>query len=483
MIAEQLKKAIYQSAIQGKLTKQYEMDGHAKDLLKKIEDSKKNQITKGKIRNEFSFSKIDNDEVPFEIPDNWVWCRLGECLDVRDGTHDTPKYVRNGIPLITGKNISGGKLEFENIKFISKADAEKINSRSKVDVNDILFAMIGSIGNPIIVEDEREFCIKNLALFKNINNLLNMNYMLIFFLYIQESLKTQASGGVQKFISLDYFRKLLVPLPPLVEQERIVQQIEVLLPKIDILKSDEVKLENLQREFPNKIKNSILKYAFQGKLTKQLSEDVDAHIVIEENLNKDISFSKSNKVSIKSNKSELNDDIPFDIPANWCWMKLGEIGKWSSGATPLKSKKDYYENGTIPWIKTGDLNNSFIYESPEHITDKALKETSVKLFPKGTVLIAMYGATIGKLGILGIEATTNQACCGCIVFDGVYNKYLFYYLMSQKNEFINQGVGGAQPNISKEKIIKNFIPIPPYKEQIRIVNLLEEVLCLCDTLI
>ena len=128
----------------------------------------------------------------------------------------------------------------------------------------------------------------------------------------------------------------------------------------------------------------------------------------------------------------------------------------------------------MPWLKTGDLNDGFIKVIPEHITEKALTETSVKLNPAGSVLIAMYGATIGKVGILTFPATTNQACCACSEFNGVTNKYLFYFLISHKEAFIRQGGGGAQPNISKEIIVNTPIPIPPEKEQERIVDAIDE---------
>ena len=143
--------------------------------------------------------------------------------------------------------------------------------------------------------------------------------------------------------------------------------------------------------------------------------------------------------------------------------------------------KDYY-GGNIPWLKTGDLNDGYIYDIPENITEKALEETSVKLNPSGSVLIAMYGATIGKVGILTFPATTNQACCACIKYDGVEQLYLFYYLLSHKEEFIMQGGGGAQPNISREKIIATYIPVPPIKEQKRIISEIENWFAIIDTL-
>lgn len=171
--------------------------------------------------------------------------------------------------------------------------------------------------------------------------------------------------------------------------------------------------------------------------------------------------------------------MPFQIPESWVWTTLGNIGQWQSGATPSRLCKKYY-GGTIPWLKTGDLNDGYIYDIPEYITEKALAETSVKLNPVGSILIAMYGATIGKVGMLTFPATTNQACCACVDYSGIEQKYLFYFLVSHKEEFIMQGGGGAQPNISKEKIVETLIPIPPRPEQVRIVNIIENWFAIID---
>ena len=160
---------------------------------------------------------------------------------------------------------------------------------------------------------------------------------------------------------------------------------------------------------------------------------------------------------------------------------MGEIGNWQAGATPSRMRKDYY-GGNIPWLKTGDLTDGYICEIPETITDKALEETSVKLNPTGSVLIAMYGATIGKIGILTFPATTNQACCACVDYKAVTQKYLFYFLLSYKEEFVKMGGGGAQPNISKEKIISTLIPVPPIAEQNRIADEIERLISFIETI-
>lgn len=231
---------------------------------------------------------------------------------------------------------------------------------------------------------------------------------------------------------------------------------------------------------PEQLKASILKYAMQGKLVEQKPEEGTG-----EELYQQMQTDKQMLIREKKIKKEkpladiIDDEIPFDIPESWKWVKVGNVGSWSAGATPPRTNPAYY-GGSIPWLKTGDLNDGFVKEVPEYITDLALEKTSVRLNPIGSVLMAMYGATIGKLGILEIPVTTNQACCACIPYAGMYNKYLFYYLMSMRKTYIGMAEGGAQPNISKEKIVNSLIPLPPAEEQKRIVAKIEELLPYVD---
>ena len=173
------------------------------------------------------------------------------------------------------------------------------------------------------------------------------------------------------------------------------------------------------------------------------------------------------------------ENVPFEVPEGWMWTTLGVIGTWQSGGTPSRSNKSYY-GGNIPWLKTGDLNDGYITHIPEFITEEAVVNSSAKLNPVGSVLIAMYGATIGKLGILTFPATTNQVCCACIEYDAIDPMFLFYFLLSQRTAFIAKGGGGAQPNISKEIIVKTYIPLPPFLEQQRIVAEIERWFSLID---
>ena len=223
-----------------------------------------------------------------------------------------------------------------------------------------------------------------------------------------------------------------------------------------------------------KLRQKILDLAIHGKLVPQDPNDEPASVLLEriraekELMIKEGKIKKSKKVS-KSSDTPHYEQMPFEVPEGWVWTTLGNIGTWQAGGTPNRSNKEYY-GGNIPWLKTGDLNDSFIISIPESITEEAVSKSSAKLNPKGSVLMAMYGATIGKLGILTFPAATNQACCACIQYDAVVQMYLFYYLMSQRSSFIEKGGGGAQPNISKEIIINTAIPVPPLSEQSRIVS-------------
>ena len=174
----------------------------------------------------------------------------------------------------------------------------------------------------------------------------------------------------------------------------------------------------------------------------------------------------------------INEEIPFEVPKGWEWTRMGNIGDWGAGATPSKSNPDYY-GGNVLWLRTGELNNSVVYDTEIKVTEKALKECSLRLNQIGDVMIAMYGATIGKVAIVGKELTTNQACCACTPY-GIYNYFLFYFLMESQTDFVKKGEGGAQPNISREKLVSHLMPVPPIQEQYRIVEKIETLLPLID---
>lgn len=169
------------------------------------------------------------------------------------------------------------------------------------------------------------------------------------------------------------------------------------------------------------------------------------------------------------------EEMPYKLPSNWVWTRLENIGVWGAGGTPSRKNQDFYLNGTIPWLKTGDLNNGIVTETEEYITEEAIKKSSAKIFKKDSIGIAMYGATIGKIGIFAKDMATNQACAVVKAFNEIENMYLFYFFKNVKERLIEKAKGGAQPNISQE-ILKNFpFNLPPLEEQKRIVEKLDSL--------
>ena len=247
------------------------------------------------------------------------------------------------------------------------------------------------------------------------------------------------------------------------------------------------------------LKNSILQWAIQGKLVPQDPNDEPASVLLEKIRTEKARLIKEGKIKKDKNESFIfrgddnsyyekflatgevkciDEEIPFEIPQGWEWSRMGSIGDWGAGATPAKGNTSYY-GGNILWLRTGELNNSIVNDTEIKITDKALKECSLRMNKAGDVLIAMYGATIGKVAIAGCELTTNQACCACTPI-GIFNYYLFYFLMGSQVDFIKKGEGGAQPNISREKLVAHLMPIPPIQEQHRIVERIKDVLPLTN---
>ncbi|MFM2609656.1 restriction endonuclease subunit S [Vibrio chagasii] len=237
---DQLKQTILQLAVMGKLVPQDPTDEPAVKLLERIAEEKALLIKEKKIKKQKALPPIAEDEKPFELPKGWEWCRFNDAIDVRDGTHDSPKDATgpNTYPLITSKNFINGKIDFDNARQISSDDHFEIIKRSQVDKLDILFSMIGgNIGNQVIVEDERDFSIKNVALFKYYG--IGYTYPYFVFLYTQnlaKDLQTKAIGGAQPFISLGALRNLLFALPPREEQEKIVTKATELIALCDQLK-------------------------------------------------------------------------------------------------------------------------------------------------------------------------------------------------------------------------------------------------------
>lgn len=484
MTPQELKNSILQLAIQGKLVEQRPEEGTAQELYAQIQAEKQRLIQSGKLKKEKPLPEITEDEKPFEIPEGWMWVRVGDIF-----AHNTGKAMNGSAKkidkagsirkFITTSNVYWNSFDLSTVKEMFFSDDEL--ERCTVSKGDLLMCEGGAYyGRTAIWTYDYDICFQN-----HVHRLRPYGIQeLLFFYHLFYFYKTnnmmKAKGTAMPGLSSQSLHQMSVPLPPLAEQKRIVAKIEELLPLVDRYEQAWTKLEDFNRRFPEDMKKSILQQAIQGKLVEQRPEEGTAQKLYAQIQAEKQRLIKEGKIKKERPLPEITEDEkPFEIPEGWMWVRLGSCGSWGSGATPARTNTEYY-GGTIPWLKTGDLNDGIIKEIPEHITDLALEKTSVRLNPPGSVLMAMYGATIGKLGILGISATTNQACCACIPYTGIYNKYLFYFLLASRKSFIKMGEGGAQPNISKEKIVNFIIPLPPLAEQKRIVARLEELLPLCE---
>ena len=460
MDTKKLRQKILDLAIHGKLVPQDPNDEPASVLLERIKAEKERLIKEGKIKRSKKSAKTSDtphyENVPFEIPRSWVWATVNDIsksilYGVSESAKSEGKYKLLRITDIQDNQVDWGTVPFTDF------DEDKVSSYILHD-GDIVFARTGAtVGKSYLIKRLRQNAIYASYLIRvQTFDLILPEYVKLFFEsgYYWEQIELGSVGIGQPNVNGTILGNLNIPLPSFAEQKRIVLKIERWFSLIDQIEQSKADLQTTIKQ----TKSKILDLAIHGKLVPQDPND-EPSIELLKRIHPDFTPCDNGHYP----------QLPFEAPQNWSWTTLGKIGKWQSGSTPNRLNKDYY-NGNIPWLKTGDLNNGYITHIPESITEKALNETSLKLNPTGSVLIAMYGATIGKIGILTFPATTNQACCACEVFNGIDKEFLFLFLLSHREEFIKMGGGGAQPNISKEKIINTYIPLPPFAEQKRIVN-------------
>ena len=492
MNAQQLKNSILQLAIQGKLVPQDPNDEPASVLLNKIRKEKTQLVKEGKLKKkDLVETPISEDEKPFEIPEGWEWVRWGMLGEYKKGPFGSSLTKSMFVP----KSDEAVKV-YEQKNAIQKdyALGEYYISREKYETmkgftvhpGDIIVSCAGTIGETYLLPLDAPIGIINQALMRAklfLDSIIP--YWLLHFSYIlliENKLKGKGSA-IKNIPPFEILKAMPVPLPPLAEQHRIVAKIEELMPKVEEYGKAQEALDKLNAELPEKLKKSILQEAIEGRLVPQDPNDEPASVLLDKIRKEKAQLVKEGKLKKKDlvETPISEEEKPFEIPKSWEWCKLGWIGEWGAGATPAKGNPEYYSNGTIPWLRTGELNNGFVYDSEIKVTSKALEKCSLRMCKVGDVLIAMYGATIGKVAIAGIELTTNQACCACTPLF-LYNKYLLYYLMASKESFIEMGEGGAQPNISREKIVAFPFALPPLAEQHRIVEKIEELFKQVDKL-
>lgn len=484
MTPEQLRASILQYAMEGKLVKQNFDDEPASKLIKKIEDDKLQLVKEGKIKKGKKLPAITDEEKPFDIPNNWEWVKLGNIVDyVQRGK--SPKYDKesNSYPIISQKCVQWDGVHLEFAKHLKEDFWKELPSYRFVTKGDLLLNSTGTgtVGRIIKVTESFDKIpvdshVTIIRLNKNVCN----SYILYFLMspIIQNNLDDYLTGTTkQKEFGLASIQNIVISIPPLEEQKRIVAKIEKLMPLVDEYAESYNRLQKIDNEFEDKLKQSVLQYAMEGKLVKQNPSDEPASELIKKIENEKAELVKEGKIKKSKKLPAITDDEkPFDIPNSWEWVRLGDIVQAQIGKTPQRHNSDYWAERDIPWVSISDLTNGNLTETKEKISSKALKDVfHDRIVAKNTLLMS-FKLTIGKVAILRINAVHNEAIVSIIPFidsEHSLRDYLFVTLpmISQNGDFKDAIKGKT---LNKSSLTKLLIPLPPLKEQKRIVAKLRE---------
>ena len=372
--------------------------------------------------------------------DGWEQVTLGELCEFRRGLTykkaDEVPNSRNAVLRANNITLETGEINFDEIRYI-REDIEISAKKIVVPGSLLICTASGSkkhLGKAGLITDELNYAFGGFMA-----SLLPGDRVIPKFLFwytrsnfYQDFIANLSDGANINNLKWSQLSELSMPIPPLPEQERIVAILDEAFAAIDTATA------NTEKNLAN------AKELFQSQLEKAFTGN--------------------------------------GVMEGWEQVKLGEVCKTSSGGTPSKLKKEYYEGGTIPWLKSGEVGKGEIRSSATFITDAGFDNSSAKLFPVNTVLVAMYGATAGEAGILRFESSTNQAVCGIYPSQSFIPEFLYRFFLYKKNELVKSATGNAQPNISQAKIRNIIIPLPPLPEQERIVAMLDEAFAARESL-
>ncbi len=477
MDTKALRQKILELAIHGKLVPQDPNDEPASVLLQRIRAEKERLIKEGKIKKGKKSAKTsDTHHYPYELPKGWEWTTLGEIGDVVTGntpSKDIAEFYGGNIPFFKPTDLEQGINTVTSRDHLTQLGYEQ--SR-KLPAKSVLVTCIGAtIGKAGVISIEGTCNQQINAIIPSDAILSTFLYYVCISGYAQQEIRNRASATTLPILNKNNFADIGCPLPPFAEQHRIVSEIERWFSLIDIIENGKSDLKTAVKQ----AKSKILDLAIHGKLVPQAPNDEPASVLLQRIRAEKERLIKEGKIK-KGKKSAKTSDTPhypYELPKGWEWCKLEEIANIGTGATPLTSCKDYYENGYIAWINSSSTKTSFIEEASNFITQKAIEETNCVVYPKGTLIIAMYGEgrTRGQVSELLIDAATNQACAAVCPYLGTTKEYLKIYFEGNYFHIRALAEGGNQPNLSLGKIQNYNIPLPPLAEQHRIVAKIEEI--------
>ena len=471
MKAQDLKNSILQLAIQGKLVEQREEEGTAKELIEQIEAEKEKLIKEKKIKKEKPLPEITEDEIPFDIPESLEWVRLGSIEEINLGFTYRPKYTSKGVRFLSVKDISKGKIDFSNTQFVSEETYENASYGSKPHKGDILFGRVGTIGKPQIIDSDDKFCIfVSLGFLRDHTDLLNKKYICSWMesQLFWKQVYTMVKGATVKNLNTSWLSDFLIPLPPLAEQKRIVAKIEELMPYVEQYDKAYTEVGELNKKFPEDMQKSILQYAIQGKLVEQREEDGTAEELYQKIQAEKEKLIKEGKIKKSKPLPEITEDeIPFDIPESWKWVRLGDVIQLTSGQDMTPNKYNEISKG-IPYL-TGASN----IQDGEVIINRWTEEPKA-LALKGDILLTCKG-TVGKTVILEQEEVHIARQIMSIRTIVVDSEFIQIFLMSYVNN-LKAMAKSMIPGIERKNVLEAILPLPPLSEQKLIVYKIEELL-------
>lgn len=489
MTAQDLKNSILQLAVQGKLVPQDPNDEPASELLKRIRIEKTRLIADGKIKRSKTSKSIEDNEILFDLPNGWAWCRISDLLydNLGGGTpaKNNPQYWGNEISWASVKDLPMDDIWLNATQDSITIDGLNNSSSNLIPANNVIICTRMGLGKVVINKID-------VAINQDLRALLFTPWVnKLYILYFFKTVRLVGKGQTVKGITVDVLENLLFPLPPLKEQERIVKRIEEILPYIDNYREVTKQLSLLNASFPDKLRKSIFQQAVQGKLTERDPADEPASELLKRIRAEKAKLIAEGKVyREKQLKSISDDDVPFDIPNEWEWCKLGELTRLiTKGSSPSWQGVAYTtEDKGILFVTSENVGvENMLLEKRKYVEAKFNEMHPSSILQKGDLLTNIVGASIGRTALFdeNVEnANINQAVCIIRLVNTCLTDYLLMYLNSATAIQImtDKSVDSARANLSLTSVTNLLVPIPPLAEQKRIVARVEELLAVCDGL-
>ena len=482
MNGKQLKNSILQWAIQGKLVPQDPNDEPASVLLEKIRAEKARLVKEGKLKKkDLEVKPIAEDEIPFEIPKGWEWCRIDDLFNHSSGKQQSSSNNGKGTPqkFITTSNLYWGRFVLDNVKVMNFTDEEIITCSATK--GDLLVCEGGAgYGRSAIWDKDYDICLQN-----HVHRLRPCipgvcEYVYHFLYLLKESNQLAPVGTAMPGLSANRLKDLILPLPPLAEQHRIVAKIEELMPLVEKYGTAQETLNEWNQALPEKLKKSILQEAIQGKLVPQDLADEPASVLLERIREEKKRLVKEGKLKKKDLevKPIEEDEIPFEIPESWEWVRLGFAAQIARGGSP-RPIKDYLTDSSdgLNWIKIGDTDKGgkYINSCKEKIKPEGLKKS--RMVHPGDFLLT-NSMSYGRPYITNIEGCIHDGWLVISPYALVFEQSYLYYVLSSPfafNQFSGRVAGAVVQNLNSDKVADSVVPLPPLAEQRRIVAKIEEL--------